>query len=1366
MGGPAKAPSAESVRDGGARSSGRLRGMFAVLALAIAAFAITAASASAATEPVVQSVGEVSYSSAVAVGKITSGPGFAFGNWETSSDGGANWQANKSLFYIGPVENEKLEATLSGLKGGTTYQVRLTVLGVNSPGPNVEFTTLHVDPPENVTINAPAVVFSLSAELSGKLKRPANSDSAFDVECRYEYISEAQFEENVTNIGAGAGFTGAAQAPCEPSPVTEPGVEKTVTAKLTGLTAATTYHQRLVAENGSPEVITKVGPNFTTLPTVEKPKALSLGAVTDVSYRSAKISGEIERPAGADPALNTFCFFEVVTEEQFQATGFESAGRYICDQISRNPFNEEPEPIAQAGPLPVTATLRLNSGVTYHVRLGVENAGGTDSSSTADTFTTIPGGEPEPTVEPAKAIAGYTSIKLFGNVKYGLGAEDELIGYAFEWAEVGTENWSGCCETLQIVPHGPGLHAVSFEFNKSRGIKPATEYKYRLVLQAREGAVYFSTPEPYPTVTTRPLASPTATLDPISEITGTGARFSGTIDTNAPAGPLDDLGKAAYKTNWEFVCTPECPGPGGNPLGGVVQGEEGSQPISIDTKRLIANTYYEVKLLAHNDFYAVETPLETFQTPLILPDVKSEAGASDGEGGYFLEGVVNSNNSKVTSCTFEYGTTAAYPNSYQAPCLPSPSGPDEVQNINIEATEGQFKLSFRGQTTADLPFNATTAEVQTALRALSQVGPAGVNVAGSPQAYVVTFAGKLAGANVEPIKASDGTTPLGGGGGAGISTATEGGINHPVAVEVHVQNLTIGVHYHFRIFATNAAGKASSVDREFIPTLAEKGPPCPNEAIRNENSSFALPECRAYEMVTPPDKQGYGATFLDYNAGADVAYTSKAGNIANSGFGGIINFYTATRTDAGWQTPANLDGPSGADASGPNYVTVDTGGLPILSKDLLSAVWTGYKESNPGQAYVRKADGSFVLLGKAIEGGASVFALSENYVGASDDFSHLVFTGTHLVWGTLWGSGVYEFVGTAEDQPRRVDVDNSGNPVAHCGGPGRPDAVGRAISSDGRVIVFTAVGDCGSANPPANELWARVGGTTSYDLAASECDRTAADPGGVCNGPIGSEECSTNPYDSGSELGPGCRNLTFQGASADGSRTFFTTAQQLVNGDVDQTNDLYACDIPPGNPTPVGEGNPCSALSQISVAETGAAEVENVLGNSEDGSTVLFTAKGVLAANEDGFGERALAGDHNLYVWRQDSSHPAGQTSFVGRLTSGAAGQITPDGRYLALDTTTPLLSNDTDTENDVYRYDVETGQLTRASTGSTGSGGNASFNADFAGAAFSRISSPNTTCTTPSPTTARRSSSTPPRRFRLSTATANPTSTSGRRAR
>jgi WD40-like Beta Propeller Repeat len=103
------------------------------------------------------------------------------------------------------------------------------------------------------------------------------------------------------------------------------------------------------------------------------------------------------------------------------------------------------------------------------------------------------------------------------------------------------------------------------------------------------------------------------------------------------------------------------------------------------------------------------------------------------------------------------------------------SGPDqsdEVQTVTVRATAGQFTLSFEGETTSDIEWNASAAEVETALNALTSINTGGgsVSVTGGPgdetgsEPYVVTFdGGPLAGTEVEQLDAADGTTPLSGG---------------------------------------------------------------------------------------------------------------------------------------------------------------------------------------------------------------------------------------------------------------------------------------------------------------------------------------------------------------------------------------------------------------------------------------------------------------------------------------------------------------------------------------------------------------------------------------------------------------------------
>ncbi len=104
------------------------------------------------------------------------------------------------------------------------------------------------------------------------------------------------------------------------------------------------------------------------------------------------------------------------------------------------------------------------------------------------------------------------------------------------------------------------------------------------------------------------------------------------------------------------------------------------------------------------------------------------------------------------------------------------AGPvNEVQEVRVRATGGQFRLSFAGATTPDLEFDASGAAVEAALDALPSIGAAGgsVTVAASPgnqvvgvtpTVFTVTFSGgTLAGADIAPLVVEQGATPLSGG---------------------------------------------------------------------------------------------------------------------------------------------------------------------------------------------------------------------------------------------------------------------------------------------------------------------------------------------------------------------------------------------------------------------------------------------------------------------------------------------------------------------------------------------------------------------------------------------------------------------------
>jgi hypothetical protein len=146
----------------------------------------------------------------------------------------------------------------------------------------------------------------------------------------------------------------------------------------------------------------------------------------------------------------------------------------------------------------------------------------------------------------------------------------------------------------------------------------------------------------------------------------------------------------------------------------------------------------------------------------------------------------------ITLDTSAFTSGTHYPNGYFPSGLPlgkitssgkyGPYGasPSEAQTVTITGTPtgGTFTLTFDGETTAAIAFNAAASAVQTALEALSNVTPGDVVCTGGAlpgTAVVVTFGGRLVGLNVPQMTAASGsltggTTPT-----VTVTTGTAGG---------------------------------------------------------------------------------------------------------------------------------------------------------------------------------------------------------------------------------------------------------------------------------------------------------------------------------------------------------------------------------------------------------------------------------------------------------------------------------------------------------------------------------------------------------------------------------------------------------------
>ena len=109
---------------------------------------------------------------------------------------------------------------------------------------------------------------------------------------------------------------------------------------------------------------------------------------------------------------------------------------------------------------------------------------------------------------------------------------------------------------------------------------------------------------------------------------------------------------------------------------------------------------------------------------------------------------------------------------------------NEVQVVALtNIVGGHFKLTFNGQTTAAISWDATAADVVAALGALSNLDPTDVSVTQTGTVYTITFIGTKAATNVVELTAAlqPDATPTGS---IAVQTTVGGGVSKAKAVQL------------------------------------------------------------------------------------------------------------------------------------------------------------------------------------------------------------------------------------------------------------------------------------------------------------------------------------------------------------------------------------------------------------------------------------------------------------------------------------------------------------------------------------------------------------------------------------------------------
>jgi hypothetical protein len=459
--------------------------------------------------------------------------------------------------------------------------------------------------------------------------------------------------------------------------------------------------------------------------------------------------------------------------------------------------------------------------------------------------------------------------------------------------------------------------------------------------------------------------------------------------------------------------------------------------------------------------------------------------------------------------------------------------------LSAAATESAVGVTVR----ADLPYNAPAETVRDALEVLRVEHDSEPNVvvegpAGGP--YTIGFDGHDVGVSEPLIEGSGlGLVPLGGsvqvtstlvggvayvasahfeyvsqeqfeasGWSSAVSTSEQsiGSGDSSVAIGQDLPALTAGEGYRYRISATSTLPGNPVVDGS-EQSLTVPVPPspvveeaCPNQAFRIGISAH-LPDCRAYEQLTPIEKGGAMEPFRyeQFNISASVLVGEGGESVAledplvkfggSAGSGQSPYFFTRDGGPQGWLMTAGSPQPETAgDTIDPQAYSANLGEVALRSEQATTPF------NSPEAEYkVGPAGGPYVTV-------ASVphqYNQATSWVAANGAFSTLVLaTSDHVPLdgssgkstGTTSGTDLYEYAG---GQLRRLNVDSEGHTIGTCGANvvegkeegAQIDSSPHTVSADGSKVFFEAVPTGEACSEPAN-LYMRVDGEKTVDIGA------------------------------------------------------------------------------------------------------------------------------------------------------------------------------------------------------------------------------------------------------------------------------------------
>jgi hypothetical protein len=534
-----------------------------------------------------------------------------------------------------------------------------------------------------------------------------------------------------------------------------------------------------------------------------------------------------------------------------------------------------------------------------------------------------------------------------------------------------------------------------------------------------------------------------------------------------------------------------------------------------------------------------------------------------------------------------------------------------------------------------------------------------------------------------------------------------------------------GITYHFRVVAKSKWGETRTGDQtfNFFP------PSCPNSTIRQQTSSQYLPDCRAYELVSPGEAGGVTLVNAPW---APDPYAISPARFAFAGYLGALpgtdasnslsaDTYVATRTAGGWKS--YYVGVPGSKALGDS--------VPVPSMDfgkffdfLEGAGFEGVKQPLDNVPYIWDAEGR--LLERWPVGAENVPGAEETE-GAwqpSPDLEHLAFSSNNAIFTegeeegqTTPPGSAYDY-DTASKTTKLISLTANGDPIPQEPGntssphefilfPGNtlqfynfeteevskgfPASLNQGVSTDGsHILMSTSSAHYGRFTRPLppTRLYMRVNDAITYEVSRGH-------------------------------------DVNYVGMTADGGKVYFTSPEQLTSEDTDNSVDLYMwsqtsdrltlVSLGPEGAGDSGNTDACEATWTARcdiVPVRGNANTDNALA-SESGDVYFYSPEQLE-------GQKGIPNRENLYVYR------GGRPQFVASMTPTIPSenvpgpitrvQVSPDGEHAAFVTSTKLTSYDNNGFEEMYSFEPDTGHILCSSCKPNGEKPQANVTASKAG--------------------------------------------------